>query len=154
MSRNADLYVNRMGPILVLAPASGGKLSHIAETRKVALQRDGEVQSGLCRWIFADIPRNTLEDAWGNRYDHQVHSLLAGTVAEGEELIKALVHEGFRVEDSPDLFVPFQTLDARDAETSDQIRVRHPRAFALARRERPTMRQLVTAIRDSVLINH
>ncbi len=153
MSRTADLYVNRMGNVFVLAPAAEGRLGHIAATRKVALERHGEVKQSLCRWIFADIPKNTLTDEWGNAYDHQVHFLLAGTVAEGEELVQALVEEGFQVQDAPHLFVPFQTLNPADSASSDALRVRHPRAFALARRERPSVRQLVTAIRDSVLIN-
>jgi hypothetical protein len=153
MSRTADLYVNRMGKVFVVAPSEKGRLGHIADTRKVALERHSEPKPSLCRWIFADIPKGTLTDEWGNAYDHQVHFLLAGTVAEGEELVQALVQEGFHVQDAPDLFVPFQTLNPADSASSDALRVRHPRAFALARRERPSVRQLVTAIRDAGLIN-
>jgi len=152
MSRPADFHVNRRGPVLVLAPSRDGRLAHLAETRRVALDRDGEPMNALCRWIFADLPRNTLRDEWGNAYDHQAHTLLAGTLADGEDLMRALVEQGFSVVDAPDFFVPFQTLAFTDAEDSDLLRVRHPRAFALARRERPTTGQLVTWIRDTMVV--
>lgn len=152
MSRPADFYVNRRGSVLVLAPSREGRLAHLAETRRVVLDRDGEVVNALCRWIFADLPRLTLRDAWGNPYDHQAHTLLAGSLADGEDLMRGLVEQGFSVVDAPDFFVPFQTLGFTDAEDSDLLRVRHPRAFALARRERPTSAQLVTWIRDTMVV--
>lgn len=152
MSRTADFFVNRRGSVLVLAPSREGRLAHLAETRRVALERDGEPMNALRRWIFADLPRHTLHDAWGNLYDHAAHSLLAGTLADGEELARALVEQGFVVSDAPDFFVPFQTLAFTDPEDSDLLRLRHPRAFALARRERPTSAQLVTWIRDTMVV--
>jgi|GEM_PF-3394418 len=152
MSRPADFFVNRRGSVLVLAPSRDGRLAHLAETRRVALERDGEPMNALCRWIFADLPRLTLRDAWGNPYDHQAHTLLAGSLADGEELMRGLIEQGFSVEDAPDFFVPFQTLAFTDPEDSDQLRLRHPRAFALARRERPTSAQLVTWIRDTMVV--
>ncbi len=152
MSHPADLYVNRRGPVLVLAPSRDGRLAHLAETRRVVLDREGETMNALCRWVFADLPKGTLRDDWGNPYDHQALTLLAGSLADGEELIRAMIELGFNVVDAPDFFVPFQTINITDAEDSDQLRNRHPRAFALARRERPTPTQLVTWIRDSMIV--
>jgi hypothetical protein len=152
MSRPADFYVNRRGAVLVLAPSRDGRLAHLAETRRVVLDREGEAVNAICRWIFADLPRHSLRDEWGNAYDHQAHTLLAGSLADGEELVGALLEQGFTVVDSPDFFVPFQTLAFTDAEDSDLLRARHPRAFALARRERPTTGQLVTWIRDTIVV--
>lgn len=152
MSRPADFFVNRRGSVLVLAPSRDGRLAHLAETRRVTLDREGETINALCRWIFADLPRLTLRDDWGNPYDHQAHTLLAGTLADGEELVRSLVEQGFSVVDAPDFFVPFQTLAFTDPEDSDLLRSRHPRAFALARRERPTTAQLVTWIRDTMVV--
>ena len=152
MSVPADFHVNRRGPVLVLAPSREGRLAHLAETRRVVLDRNGETVNALCRWIFADLPRGTLRDDWGNAYDHQAHTLLAGALADGEELVRALVEQGFNVQDAPDFFVPFQTLAFDDSEDSDLLRRRHPRAFALARRERPTAAHLVTWIRDTMVV--
>jgi hypothetical protein len=152
-TRPADLFANRMHGVLVAAPAPGGRLGPLVETRLVALERNGEVHSGLTRWIFADVPRGTLRDDWGNPYDHEVHTLLAGTLAEGEAFLRAMVDAGFVVADAPDLFVPLQTLDAADRDASDQLRTRFPRAFALARRGRPTLQQLVTSLRDAALLS-
>ena len=152
MSRPADFHVNRRGPVLVLAPSREGRLAHLAETRRVMLDREGETVNALCRWIFADLPRSTLRDAWANPYDHQAHTLLAGTLADGDELVRALVDQGFHVQDAPDFFVPFQTLAFDDPEDSDLLRLRHPRAFALARRERPTAANLITWIRDTMVV--
>jgi len=152
MSRPADLHVNRRGAVLVLAPSRDGRLAHLAETRQVVLDRDGEAMNALCRWIFADLPRNTLRDEWGNPYDHQAHNLLSGSLADGEDLMRALVEQGFSVVDAPDFFVPLQTLGFTDVDDSDQLRTRHPRAFALARRERPTTGQLATWIRQSMVV--
>ena len=151
-SRPADLFVNRRGAVLVLAPSREGQLAHLADTRRVVLDREGDAMNALCRWVFADLPKGTLRDEWGNPYDHQAHTLLAGSLADGEELVRAMVENGFHVVDAPDFFVPFQTLDFTNAEDSDQLRVRHPRAFALARRERPSTHQLVTSIRDSMVV--
>ena len=148
-----DLFTNCIGPVRVVAPAPGGRLSHLVEERNVIFQRDGTViERGLTRWIFADIPRQTLTDDWGNHYDHQVHSLLVGDLDAGDAFIEALTQQGFVVEEADQLFVPLQTLDPLDAKGSDQLRHNNPRAFALARRESPQIGDLVTNLRDSMVL--
>ena len=150
---NPDLYVNRLNRFLIVAPAPKGRLDHLAEYKNVIFQRDGaELEQGLTRWIFADLPNKTLKDSWGNPYNHQAHSLLAGTFAEGEAFVQQLEAQDFIVEDASSLFVPLQTLDVESQDTSDHLRAHHPRAFALARRDRPSMSSMVTALRDSMVI--
>ena len=68
------------------------------------------VKEGLTRWVFADFPQGTLQDDWGNAYDHQVHSLLSGTLDEGRELLEKLSEMGCVIEQASELFVPFQNL--------------------------------------------
>lgn len=147
-----DLYLNHIGHVLVLGPTPGGRLGRIAEERTVALHRGGPTSIALSRWIFADLPLQTLLDEWGNPYDHQVHGLLAGDLQDGLLLLKELREAGFAIEAAEDFFVPFQTLDPHDRDSSDQLRERFPRAFALARRGRPTLRELITIQRDSALL--
>ena len=154
MQTPTDFFFNQMGDVLVLAPAPTGRFRHMVEERVVALSRGAEPSKALSRWIFADIPERTLVDEWGNHYDHQVHFLLAGDLSAGKELLQALEGEGFVVARAEDFFVPFQTLDPSDRESSDELRQRHARAFALARRERPTVRQLATSIRDSIVVGN
>ena len=81
----SDVYTNTIGNVMVVAPATQGVLAHIAQTRKVAFGEDVAVKEGLTRWVFADFPQGTLQDDWGNAYDHQVHSLLSGTLDEGRK---------------------------------------------------------------------
>ena len=134
---NPDLYTNRIGDVLVVAPALEGRLSQLAEQRNVVFGRDqGEQQKGLTRWVFANIPKNSLSDQWGNPYDHQVHTLIVGTLQEGNNFIAQLKDRGFHVNAASDMFVPFQTLNINDRQSSDSLRTSHPRAFALSRRER------------------
>ena len=148
-----DLFTNRMGSVLVVAPAPGGRLSHLVEERNVIFQRDGSViERGITRWIFADLPRRTLRDDWGNVYDHQAHSLLVGDLEAGEAFLQALSEQGLVVEDADQLFVPLQTLDPHDQQTSDRLRHQNPRAFALARRETPKIGDLVTSLKDSMVL--
>ena len=150
----ADLFMNKIGSILVVAPSKTGKLSHMVEMKKVVFyQQTGEAVDAITRWIFADLPVSTLQDQWGNLYDHQVHSLLSGTLAEGQQFIEMLSENGFIIDEAEDMFVPFQRIDISSAESSDGLRDSHPRAFALARRGKKSIRGLVTDIRDSVLIN-
>ena len=149
----SDVYTNTIGNVMVIAPAVQGTLSHIAETKNVAFGEDIAVQEGLTRWVFADFQVGTLTDDWGNAYDHQVHSLLSGTLAEGRELLEKLSEMGCVVEHASELFVPFQKVDVNSAASSDAIRTEHPRAFALARRGRKSIRAIVTDIRDSSVVN-
>ena len=150
----ADFFTNRMGNIIVIAPSPDGDFSHIAEYRNIIFySAKGTKEKALTRWIFADIPKKTLIDDWGNHYDHQVHFLLAGSLAEGLQFISGLKENGFVVEQAEQLFVPFQTLDASNSETSDNLRTLHARAFALARRENPRLQDLLTSYRDSNLIS-
>ena len=150
---NADFLINQIGTVLVVVPTNKGRVAHLAEHRKIVFERDGDqLEQGLTRWIFADIPQKTLTDEWGNDYDHQVHFLLAGTLQEGTELVADIQRQGFVVQTADRLFVPFQTLDANDQSSSDQLRQQHPRAFALARREQPNINLLITALRDSIVI--
>ncbi|MEL6181743.1 MAG: hypothetical protein AAFS10_22475 [Myxococcota bacterium] len=147
-----DFFFNQMGNVLVLAPAPSGRFRHLIEERHVALNQGSDPTKALSRWIFADIPERTLTDDWGNPYDHQVHFLLAGDLEAGKGLMQALESEGFVLDQAEEFFVPFQTLDPNDRESSDALRQRHARAFALARRERPTVRDLATSIRDSIVV--
>ena len=149
----SDVYTNTIGNVMVVAPATQGVLAHIAQTRKVAFGEDVAVKEGLTRWVFADFPQGTLQDGWGNAYDHQVHSLLSGTLEEGRELLEKLSEMGCVIEQASELFVPFQKLDVRSVSSSDAIRTEHPRAFALARRGRKSIRAIITDIRDSNVIN-
>lgn len=151
MTEPADLYMNAIGHVMVLAPTPDGRLSHLVEERNVVLERGGERVKAMTRWIFGDFPRNTLRDDWGNPFDHQVHTLLAGSLAAGEALVRELRAEGLRVSEEANLFVPFQTLDVWDLEGSDELRHRHARAFAIARRERPSARDIMTSLRDSMV---
>ena len=148
-----DLFANRLNQFLIVAPAPNGRLDRLVEYRSVIFQRNGtELEQGLTRWIFADLPKKTLKDSWGNPYDHQAHSLLAGTFAEGEAFVQQLESQEFVVEDAPTLFVPLQTLDINSEQSSDRLRTDHPRAFALARRDRPSMSSMVTSLRDSMVL--
>lgn len=151
MPKAADLYTNQMGKVLVLAPTATGQLRHLVESRTVVLSKGGEAIQALKRWIFADIPHDTLKDQWGNPYDHQVHTLLAGPLSAGKALVAGLREQGFSISEEGEFFVPFQTLNPYDVASSDDLRHRHPRAFALARRENPSAGQLVTSIRDSMM---
>ena len=151
----ADLYINKIGNVLVVAPAEQGKLKHLVEKKNVVFYPEkGETVAALTRWIFADLAIATLEDQWGNLYDHQVHSLLAGTLADGQAFLEALSESGFIIDEQNDMFVPFQKIDLQSAESSDQLRTAHPRAFALARRGKKGASALVTDIRDSALFHH
>jgi hypothetical protein len=151
----ADLFINKIGSILVVAPAPTGKLSHMVEMKKVIFyQQIGETVDAITRWIFADLPVATLQDQWGNRYDHQVHSLLAGSLADGQIFLEMLSENGFIVDEEPDMFVPFQRINITSQESSDALRDAHPRAFALARRGKKSIGALVTDIRDSVVLNN
>ena len=149
----SDVYTNTIGNVMVVAPAVQGALAHIAETKNVAFGDDIAVKEGLTRWVFADFPVGTLTDDWDNAYDHQVHSLLSGTLAEGRDLLEKLSEMGCVVEQAGELFVPFQKVDVNSVTSSDAIRTEHPRAFALARRGRKSIRAIVTDIRDSSVIN-
>jgi hypothetical protein len=148
-----DIYTNRMGLVLVVAPAPGGRLTHLIEERNVIFQRDGSViERGITRWIFADIAKGTLQDEWGNAYNHQAHSLLVGNLADGIAFVAALAEQGLKVEEADQLFVPLQTLDPCSQLESDQLRHQFPRAFAVARRETPQISDLVTVLRDAMIM--
>ena len=149
---SADIYTNTLGDVMVIAPTLTGRLAHIAETRQVAFGEEVEIKEALTRWIFADFPMQTLQDQWGNAYDHQVHLLLTGTLVEGKEILQRLADMGYVVEQATGLFVPFQKLDVYSSESSDSLRTEHPRAFALARRGRKSVSEIVTDIRDTGLI--
>ena len=151
----ADFVTNQIGSTIVIAPTMDGRLSHIAEHRQIVFQREGtKVEPGLTRWIFSDIPKRTLKDSWGNAYDHQVHFLLSGTLQDGKNFIAELIQKGFSIQAAERLFVPFQTLDASDESSSDKLRINHPRAFALARRESPDIGHLTTALRDALILGN
>ena len=79
-------------------------------------------------------------------------SLAVGDLSAGEAFIQALSQQGLVVEEAEQLFVPLQTLDPSDAEGSDRLRHNNPRAFALARRESPQIGDLVTNLRDSMVL--
>jgi len=145
----SDVYTNAIGNVMVIAPAAQGRLAHISETRMVAFGEEVAIKEALTRWVFADLQTATLEDDWGNRYDHQVHSLLSGTLAEGREFLEKLGEMGCVVEQAEGLFVPFQRVDIDSVSSSDALRTKHPRAFALARRGRKSISAIITDIRDS-----
>jgi hypothetical protein len=148
-----DFYTNRFGEVLVIAPAPEGRLSKIVEEKFVVFnQSNGEMSKGLTRWIYANIPEGSLKDQWGNTYNHQVHSLVVGTLEEGNHLLSILTDHGFHFRQADEMFVPFQTLKIHDRKSSDSLRASHPRAFALARRNKPQPKELVTALRDSIMI--
>lgn len=147
----SDIYTNTIGSVMVVAPTPNGQLSEIAVTKNVSFTGD-EPKPALMRWVFADFPQATLTDEWGNRYDHQIHSLLSGTLAEGREFLEALTNMGCVIEEANEFFVPFQKLDVTSVESSDAIRVNHPRAFALAHRGRKSIAAIVTDIRDGALL--
>src|SRR5512145_1343560 len=105
----ADIVKNQLGKVLVAAPSPDGRLARLLEYRNVVLQPGGEKQKAFSRWIFADIPHGTLTDDWGNRYNHQVHSLLAGSIQEGLAFLKGLEELGYTIRTADDFFVPLQT---------------------------------------------
>ena len=148
----SDVYTNTMGHVMVVAPTSSGQLKALADSKSIAFADDLDVKSVLTRWVFADFPMGTLTDEWGNRYDHQVHSLLSGTLAEGREFLETLSELGCVVEEASEFFVPFQKLDLSSVQSSDALRTEHSRAFALARRGRKSIAAIVTDIRDSGLL--
>ena len=149
----ADVYVNKIGNVMVVTPLASGQLQGLSEYKKVVFYSDKRVQvNALTRWIFADLDRGTLKDEWGNRYDHQVHTLLSGTLAQGQQFIEVLAEMGCIVSEQPDLFVPFQKIAIESQESSDALRVHHPRAFTLARPGRKSIAALVTDIRDALVV--
>lgn len=145
----SDVFTNTMGSVMVVAPSANGRLASIAETKKVAFGENLDSRQALTRWVFADFAQGTLEDEWGNRYDHQVHSLLSGTLEEGHAFLKALAELGCIIDEASELFVPFQKLNIDSAVSSDSLRTEHARAFALARRGRQSIAGIVTEIRDA-----
>jgi hypothetical protein len=148
-----DAYVHALPHGLVIAPSDKGRLAFLAERRHAVLNPGtGEREHVLARWIFADLPQRTLRDQWGNPYDHQVHSLIVGTVAQGRAFAAELVSAGFSVTDEPKLFVPLQTVAIHDPKSSDALREKHARAFALAIRRLPPIAELVMAARDAALV--
>jgi len=145
----ADAYIHQHGNTLVIAPTETGRLAFLAERRRLVLNRaSGEVEDALARWIFADLPRNTLQDAWGNAYDHQALHLVAGTLADGKRFARELEDAGFALSYEPNLFVPLETIDAASEADSDNIRTVHARAFALAIRRSPRVADLILEARD------
>ena len=142
----SDLYTNTIGTV---SPTPHGKLGGLAETKRISFNGT-EVNSALTRWVFADFPVATLSDEWGNRYDHQVHSLLSGTLEEGRSFLESLSEMDCVVEEASEFFVPFQKLDIHSFVSSDSLRAEHPRAFALARRGRKSVAAIITDIRDVV----
>ena len=145
-----DLYSNHIGTVLSIAPTTVGRFALLSQVKRVSLHKDSpEVGEALSRWLFADVPKNTLVDEWGNRYDHQVHTLLAGTLSEGEDLIAELEKHGCSIMEASGFFVPLQNIDFYDTESSDNLRVQHPRGFALARRDKPNRKELLTLLKDS-----
>lgn len=149
----SDLFFNQIGSVLVVAPTPTGQLKELAQKKIVAFYEEAEQEPALTRWIFADFLEATLVDQWGNRYDHQVHSLLAGNLDDGRRFLELLAESGFILEEASGFFVPFQKLDISSVESSDGLREAHPRAFALARRGRKSAAALVTDIRDSVIVS-
>ena len=145
-----DLYSNHIGTVLSIAPTTVGRFAQLAQTKRVSLYRDKQdVGEALSRWLFADFVPKSLVDVWGNRYDHQVHTLLSGTLAQGEALLTELEAHGCTIVEASGFFVPLQNVDINDVESSDQLRHRHPRAFALARRDKPDRGTLLTMLKDS-----
>ena len=149
----ADVYVNKIGNVMVVTPLSTGQLQGLAEYKKVVFYTEKKEQvDALTRWIFADLDRGTLTDEWGNRYDHQVHTLLSGTLEQGQQFIEVLAEMGCIVSEQKDLFVPFQKIEMESQESSDALRMHHPRAFTLARPGRKSIAALVTDIRDALVV--
>ena len=149
----SDLFVNQIGSVMVVAPTPTGQLQELVQKKVVAFYEKKDEVPALTRWIFADFPQGTLVDQWGNRYDHQVHSLLAGSLDDGRRFLELLTESGFIVSQAEDFFVPFQKLDINSEESSDGLRKAHPRAFALAIRGRKSALALVTDIRDSIIVS-
>ncbi len=148
-----DLYANHIGTVLCIAPTTVGRFAKLAQTKRLSLYRDSDVVGeALSRWIFATVPTESLLDQWGNRYDHQVHTLLAGSLQEGETLLAALESHGCCIQEAPEFFVPLQNLDVNDQGSSDDLRGRHPRAFALARRDPADANHLLTLLRDAQML--
>lgn len=148
----SDLYINQIGQVMVIAPNPNGQLHRLAETKQVAFYNEADVKDGLTRWIFADFPKQTLTDQWGNHYDHQVHHLISGSLSDGRTFLELLAEAGLLAEEASDLFVPFQKLDIHSEQSSDNFRQEHPRAFALAKRAKVSILALVTDIRDQSFI--
>ena len=114
----------------------------MATTRKVDFELDEPqptIQDGLTRWIFADFEKNTLQDQWGNHHDHQVHTLLVGTLQDGLHFLQGLNDFDLILESPEQFFVPLQNIKLQDLDDSDQLRILHPRVFALARRDKPSL---------------
>ena len=149
----SDLFVNQIGSVMVVAPNPTGQLKDLVQKKEVVFYEQAKQSPALTRWIFADFAQQTLLDQWGNRYDHQVHSLLFGSLDEGRRFLELLGESGFISQEATELFVPFQKLDIYSIESSDGLREAHPRAFALARRGRKSVSALVTDIRDSVIVS-
>jgi hypothetical protein len=160
----ADVYVNQLTSVLVIAPAPHGKLDKLVEYKQVVFypkdtndavapeHNIASVKPALTRWIFADVAQGTLVDDWGNAYDHQVHSLLSGNLADGKLFLEKLAELGCIIEETPEMFVPFQRLDPTDQESSDSLRSHHARAFVLARRPSVSLADIITSIRDGILL--
>ena len=148
----SDLYFNKMGNVMVVAPTPHGLLQHLVEYKEVGFGENTEAKPALTRWIFADFPMGTLTDEWGNAYDHQVHSLLSGSLEEGQRFLEMLNEFGCIPEEANDFFVPFQKLDINSIESSDGLREEHPRAFTLSRRAKQSISAIVTSIRDSLVL--
>ena len=131
-----DLYSNHIGTVLSIAPTTVGRFAQLAQTKRVSLYQDkNDVGEALSRWLFADFSPKSLIDLWGNRYDHQVHTLLSGTLAQGEALLSELEAHGCNIVEASGFFVPLQNVEINNVESSDLLRNKHPRAFALARRD-------------------
>ena len=148
-----DLYANHIGTVLSISPTSVGRFAKLAEIKRISLYSDSPiVGEALSRWLFADFPLKTLTDEWGNRFDHQVHTLLAGTLQEGETLLATLEAHSCTIIEAPDFFVPLQNVEINSLSSSDELRNRHPRAFALARRDQASINELLTLLRDSSML--
>jgi len=148
----SDLFFNQIGSVLVVAPTPTGQLKELAQKKIVAFYEEAEQEPALTRWIFADFPEETLIDQWGNRYDHQVHSLLAGNLDDGRRFLELLAESGFISEEASGFFVPFQKLDISSEDSSDNLRHHHPRAFTLAKRGRKSVAAMVTDVRDFLVL--
>ena len=148
----ADLYFNKIGNVLVISPSETGSLASIVEHRSIQFSDGAELEQALTRWIFADFSAQTLQDQWGNSYDHSVHQLIVGSLSEGISLINDLRENGLEVASADHMFVPFQRLDLNSSSASDAIRINHPRAFALARRTKPDLTTLLTIAKDASVL--
>ena len=155
LHHQADIFYKQLGNVLVIAPSQQGKLAHMATTRKVAFDLDAKqpnIEDALTRWIFADFEKNTLQDQWGNHHDHQVHSLLVGNLQDGLDFLQGLQDFDLRLESPEQFFVPLQNINLQDLDDSDQLRILHPRVFALARRDKPSLTEIRTNIRDATIV--